>query len=350
MAAQLVGRMTYPRFLSIVSVTLALLWSSVFASPVSPQVSITANGTYQQVTWPLPDNKTGLVAVQAVGSFGGGTIQFYGSLDNGANYFPVGSAFNAAGTQTFNWRDGTLYYTLSGATSPSVTLTFFSVTGAPASAGGGGGGGASGSVTAAGVNGLLAQAVQGITGGVPINVTEDVDATTSGTLTGSGNFAVSCLVKGTVTFQVTGTWTGSIVTECTVNGTDWISTTFTSIPSGNSASTFSANSGGQVEGIATLAITGVSANQVVYVVTVPSATTFTVALTPGGTGVQVTASGTATAYRILKQIRLQTTALPVTNITLPTPIRSAPNVAISLLSSATQTGTVYFDTEGYYGF
>jgi len=105
-----------------------------------------------------------------------------------------------------------------------------------------------------------------------------------------------------------------------------------------------------LQGIATLAITGVSANQVVYVATVPSATTFTVALTPGGTGVQVTASGTATAYRILKQIRLQTTALPVTTITLPSPIRSAPNVAISLLSSATQTGTVFVDLQGYYGF
>jgi hypothetical protein len=105
-----------------------------------------------------------------------------------------------------------------------------------------------------------------------------------------------------------------------------------------------------LQGLATLAVTGVSANQVVYVATVPSTTTFTVALTPGGTGVQVTATGTATAYRILKQIRLQTTALPVTSIPLPSPIRSAPNVAISLLSSATQTGTVYVDTQGYYGF
>lgn len=105
-----------------------------------------------------------------------------------------------------------------------------------------------------------------------------------------------------------------------------------------------------LQGIATLAVTGVAANQVVYVVTVPSTTTFTVALTPGGTGVQVTASGTATAYRILKQIRLQTTALPVTAVQLPSPIRSAPNVAISLLASATQTGTIYADTQGYYGF
>ena len=105
-----------------------------------------------------------------------------------------------------------------------------------------------------------------------------------------------------------------------------------------------------LEGIASLAVTGVSANQIVYVVTAPSATTFTVALTPGGTGVQVTVTGTATAYRILKQVRLQTTALPVTNIPFPSPIRTAPNVALSLVASATQTGTIYADTQGYYGF
>lgn len=46
--------------------------------------------------------------------------------------------------------------------------------GNPVSAGGGGGGGASGSVTAAGVNGTSAQAVQGITGGVPMPVTGSV--------------------------------------------------------------------------------------------------------------------------------------------------------------------------------
>lgn len=39
------------------------------------------------------------------------------------------------------------------------------------SGGGGGGGGGGGSVTAAGVNGTLAQAVQGINGGVPVNIT-----------------------------------------------------------------------------------------------------------------------------------------------------------------------------------
>lgn len=105
-----------------------------------------------------------------------------------------------------------------------------------------------------------------------------------------------------------------------------------------------------LQGLATLAVTGVAANQVVYVATVPSTTTFTLALTKGGTGVAVSASGTATAYRILAQARLQTAALPLTPITLGSPVRTAPNVALSLLCSATQTGTVYANTQGYYGF
>jgi hypothetical protein len=111
----------------------------------------------------------------------------------------------------------------------------------PTTGGGGGGGGATGSVTAAGVNGTAAQAVQGINGGIPL----DTDVTASGTITGSSSLSISCVNRGTVAFQVTGTWVGSIVTECTINGTDWISTTYTAIPSGNSASTFSANTGGQ---------------------------------------------------------------------------------------------------------
>lgn len=105
-----------------------------------------------------------------------------------------------------------------------------------------------------------------------------------------------------------------------------------------------------LQGITSLALTGVSANQVIYVATVPSTTTFTVALTPGGTGVQCTVTGTATAYRILHQVRLQATTLPFTTVTLPSPIRTAPNVALSLLCSATTTGTVFANTQGYYGF
>lgn len=105
-----------------------------------------------------------------------------------------------------------------------------------------------------------------------------------------------------------------------------------------------------LQGISSLALTGVSANQIVYVATAPSTTTFTVALTPGGTGVQCTVTGTATAYRILYRARLQTSALPVTNVEFPNPLRTAPNVALSAIASSTTTGSIYFNAQGYYGF
>jgi len=47
---------------------------------------------------------------------------------------------------------------------------------------GGGGGGSSGSVTAAGVSGTLAQAVQGITGGVPVPTLSSVPVASSATI------------------------------------------------------------------------------------------------------------------------------------------------------------------------
>lgn len=105
------------------------------------------------------------------------------------------------------------------------------------------------------------------------------------------------------------------------------------------------------QGISGLTIPGVSANQAVYVTSTSlAATTFTVALTPGGTGVQVTVTGTATVYRVLHQQRLQTTALPITNLRFPNPLRTAPNVALSTIANATTTGTIYLTAQGYYGF
>lgn len=105
-----------------------------------------------------------------------------------------------------------------------------------------------------------------------------------------------------------------------------------------------------LQGITSLALTGVSANQIVYVVTVPLATTFTVALTPGGTGVACTVTGTATAYRVLKRLRLQATALPLTHIHFPSPIRTNANVQLSAIASGTTTGVIYINAQGYYGF
>ncbi len=97
-------------------------------------------------------------------------------------------------------------------------------------------------------------------------------------------------------------------------------------------------------------ITGITANTPYYVTaTSLAATTFTVSSTIGGTALQITGStSTPTVYRVLHQTRLQTTALPLTPVALPTPIRTAPNVALSILSSSTQTGTIYAAAQGNY--
>jgi hypothetical protein len=110
--------------------------------------------------------------------------------------------------------------------------------------GGGGGGGSSGSVTAAGTNGTLAQAVQGITGGVPIPTTS-TDTTASGSITTSGTVAIASAGKGTVAFTVTGTWVGTIVIEI-FDGTNWNATSYVALASGNTANSFTANTSGQI--------------------------------------------------------------------------------------------------------
>lgn len=99
-------------------------------------------------------------------------------------------------------------------------------------------------------------------------------------------------------------------------------------------------------------ITGITANTVYYVTaTTLAATTFTVATTIGGTALQITGSTSAcTVYRVLSQTRLQTAALTPNLITFPNPLRTAANVALSVIASSTQTGTVYVSPTGYYGF
>ena len=99
-------------------------------------------------------------------------------------------------------------------------------------------------------------------------------------------------------------------------------------------------------------ITGISVNTVYYVTaTTLAATTFTLSATIGGTALQITGSTAAvTAYRVLDSVRLQTTSLPLTQVTFSNPIRTNSNVTLSVLSSATTTGTVYVQAQGYYGF
>ena len=98
-------------------------------------------------------------------------------------------------------------------------------------------------------------------------------------------------------------------------------------------------------------ITGISVNTVYYVTATSLAnTTFTLSATVGGTALQITGSTSAvTAYRVLHQIRLQTAALTVEPAMLQSPIRTAPNVALSIMTNSTTTGNVYLSSQGYYG-
>lgn len=89
--------------------------------------------------------------------------------------------------------------------------------------GGGGGGGSAGSVTAAGTNGTTAQAVQGITGGIPQNTTAGQFNTPLPTLTnGSSTYlqtdaSARLLLAPTSTVGVTGTVTTAGTASATGN-------------------------------------------------------------------------------------------------------------------------------------
>ena len=98
--------------------------------------------------------------------------------------------------------------------------------------------------------------------------------------------------------------------------------------------------------------TGVSTNTLYYVTSVGSTTTFNFALTPGGSNVipSVAYTGT-TGYRILDQIRLQTTALTPTVIDYKEPIRSNLNNSLNFLIPTTLTsGNIYLTINGFRGF
>lgn len=98
--------------------------------------------------------------------------------------------------------------------------------------------------------------------------------------------------------------------------------------------------------------TGVSTNTIYYVTSVGSTTTFNFAATPGGANVvpSVAYTGT-TGYRVFDQIRLQTTALPMTIFNFEQPLRSNPNMAINILiPSSLTSGSIYLTVNGYRGF
>ena len=101
-------------------------------------------------------------------------------------------------------------------------------------------------------------------------------------------------------------------------------------------------------------ITGVSTNTIYYVTSTSfAATTFTVASTQGGAALQITGSTSAfTFYRVLYQIRLQTTAIGTPAVlTFPTPLRPQPNAAVNLFIPVSLTsGNIYLTPSGYRGY
>lgn len=71
------------------------------------------------------------------------------------------------------------------------------------------------------------------------------DLTASGTITTSQSVAIAVNGQSTFSFQVSGTWVGTIVVEGTIDGTNWLSTTYVALASGGIASSFSTNTIGQ---------------------------------------------------------------------------------------------------------
>lgn len=101
-------------------------------------------------------------------------------------------------------------------------------------------------------------------------------------------------------------------------------------------------------------ITGISVNTMYYVTgTSLAATTFTIALTPGGTAIQITGVSSAyTFYRVLDMIRLQTAALatPIDK-NYPNPLRGVANANLLVYFPTSLTsGAVYLTLGGHKTF
>jgi hypothetical protein len=97
--------------------------------------------------------------------------------------------------------------------------------------------------------------------------------------------------------------------------------------------------------------TGVTANQIYYVTTVGSATTFNFAATPGGTNVVPSVAYTGTSmYRVFDQFQLDTTAGTQT-MTYNQPLKGIANTITNFLIPVSLTsGSVFITVNGYRGF
>ena len=97
--------------------------------------------------------------------------------------------------------------------------------------------------------------------------------------------------------------------------------------------------------------TGVNANQLYYVTSVGSATTFNFAAAPGGSNVVPSVAYTGTSmYRVFDQIRLQTTAGERT-FTYNQPLRGIANTITNfLIPTSLTSGNIFITVNGYRGF
>ena len=103
---------------------------------------------------------------------------------------------------------------------------------------------------------------------------------------------------------------------------------------------------------ALVAGTGVTVNTLYYVTAIGSATTFNFSASIGGANIipSVAYTGT-TMYRILDQIRLQTSAFQPTVINYEEPLRNNPNMAVNfLIPTSLTSGNIYLTVNGYRGF
>lgn len=97
--------------------------------------------------------------------------------------------------------------------------------------------------------------------------------------------------------------------------------------------------------------TGAVINTPYWVLTVPSATTFSLSATPNGSTLTVGGSGSPVFNRILFRTKLQTTALTATMIQFPIPLRGMPNNTMDIQTeSSTTSGTVYYNVGGFISF
>ena len=79
-------------------------------------------------------------------------------------------------------------------------------------------------------------------------------ASGTGTVTTGTSSAFACVGQGTAVFVVSGTWSGTIIVEATNDNTNWFTTSYVSVATGNTSTTFTANTQGQINTVGFLSV------------------------------------------------------------------------------------------------